>query len=68
MTVEYRSTYQYDPNPRSDAPPDVKPPEPPRHKRFLDRNLKWAKALLKEGIVESIKWLILGRKRQPAQA
>ena len=48
--------------------PPVKPPKPP----FIDRNLKAAKLVLKEGareaIVETIKWFLLGRKRQPAEA
>ena len=45
-----------------------KPPRPP----FIDRNLEAGKVVLKEtireAIVESIKWLLSGRKRQPTQA
>ena len=48
------------------------PTKPPWHRRFIDRNLRAATLLLKEAtreaIVESIKWLLFGRKRQPAQA
>ena len=47
---------------------DPKPPRPP----FIDRNLKAGKFVLKEGareaVVGLIKWLLLGRKRQPAEA
>ena len=47
---------------------DPDPPvKPPWHRRFMYRNFKLAKPLLKEVIVEFVKWLILGRKRQPAQ-
>ena len=54
---------------------DNPPPRPPRPKRFIDRNFKLVRLLLKEAlglairgtIWDSIKGLFLGRKRQPAQ-
>ena len=49
-------------------PPAPKPPRPP----FIDRNLKAGKFVLKEGareaVWEIIKWLVSGRKREPAIA
>ena len=48
--------------------PPVKPPRPP----FIDRNLEAGKVVFREAIrevvVECVKWLLSGRKRQPAQA
>ncbi len=50
------------------SPMPAKPPRPP----FIDRNLKAGKFVLKEGtgeaVWEIIKWLVSGRKREPAIA
>ena len=50
---------------------DGRPPKPPWHRLFKDRNWKAAKFLSKaaipEAIVEFIKWWLSGRKCQPAQ-
>lgn len=52
-------------------PRQMRPPEPPeKPPTFIDRNLKAGRLVLREGareaVVEFIKWLLLGRKRQPA--
>ena len=59
------------PEPKVTLTPGVKPAKPPRLRRFKDQNWKaakfFSKEVAREAIVESIKWLLFGRKRQPAQ-
>lgn len=67
-SVRYETAYQGGPGVGRAVLSIAKPPEKPPS--FIDRNLKAGKLVLKEGareaVVEFIKWLLLGRKRQPA--